>query len=58
MMNLSILQAAVALFDMIEYYESACRLNVSFNKIGPRGWQACGRMLKKVSKRALLTREG
>ncbi|CAJ0929354.1 unnamed protein product [Ranitomeya imitator] len=32
---------ASALFDMIEYYESATHLNISFNKhIGTRGWQA------------------
>ena len=36
------------MFDMIEYYHSATRLNISYNKIGLRGWQACSRMLKKV----------
>ena len=43
------LQGAVALFDMIEYYQSATRLNISYNRnVGPRGWQAFARMLKKV----------
>ena len=43
------LQGAIALFDMIEYYESCTKLNLSFNKnIGIRGWQSCARMLKKV----------
>ncbi|XP_044059962.1 protein phosphatase 1 regulatory subunit 37 [Siniperca chuatsi] len=41
---------ASALFDMIEYYESATHLNISFNKhIGTRGWQAAAHMLKKTS---------
>uniref|UniRef100_A0A8C0UB46 Uncharacterized protein n=1 Tax=Cyanistes caeruleus TaxID=156563 RepID=A0A8C0UB46_CYACU len=32
---------ASALFDMIEYYESATHLNIGSNKhLGPRGWQA------------------
>lgn len=43
-------QGASALFDMIEYYESATRLNISFNKhIGTRGWQAAAHMMRKVS---------
>ena len=34
---------------MVEYYESACKLNMSFNKnIGPRGWQACSKLIRKV----------
>jgi protein phosphatase 1 regulatory subunit 37 len=42
-------EGAVALFDMVEYYESATHLNISCNKnIGVRGWQACSRMIKKV----------
>ncbi|XP_070762337.1 protein phosphatase 1 regulatory subunit 37 [Enoplosus armatus] len=41
---------ASALFDMIEYYESATHLNISFNKhIGTRGWQAAAHMMKKTS---------
>ncbi|NXK15052.1 PPR37 phosphatase, partial [Herpetotheres cachinnans] len=41
---------ASALFDMIEYYESATHLNISFNKhIGTRGWQAAARMMRKTS---------
>ncbi|MGH0161410.1 UNVERIFIED_CONTAM: hypothetical protein FKN15_041266 [Acipenser sinensis] len=41
---------ASALFDMIEYYESATHLNVSFNKhIGTRGWQAAAHMMKKTN---------
>ena len=44
-----VLQSAVALFDMVEYYESCTRLNISHNKnIGIRGWQSCARMTKKV----------
>ncbi|CAH1792889.1 unnamed protein product, partial [Owenia fusiformis] len=42
-------ESAIALFDMLEYYESATRLNMSFNKnIGPRGWLACSKLLKKT----------
>ncbi|XP_070826572.1 protein phosphatase 1 regulatory subunit 37 [Chaetodon trifascialis] len=41
---------ASALFDMIEYYESATHLNISFNKhIGIRGWQAAAHMMRKTS---------
>uniref|UniRef100_A0AAX7TYX1 Protein phosphatase 1 regulatory subunit 37 n=1 Tax=Astatotilapia calliptera TaxID=8154 RepID=A0AAX7TYX1_ASTCA len=41
---------ASALFDMIEYYESATHLNISFNKhIGTRGWQAAAHMMRKTS---------
>ena len=47
------LQGAVALFDMIEYYEAAVKINISCNpNISMRGWQACSRMIKKVSVRA------
>lgn len=46
---LCISQGASALFDMIEYYESATHLNISFNKhIGTRGWQAAALMMRKV----------
>lgn len=42
-------ESSVALFDMVEYYESAVHLNISGNEnIGVRGWQACSRMIKKV----------
>ncbi|KAG5269372.1 hypothetical protein AALO_G00201270 [Alosa alosa] len=35
---------------MIEYYESATHLNISFNKhIGTRGWQAASHMMRKTS---------
>lgn len=45
----SLPQGASALFDMIEYYESATHLNISFNKhIGTRGWQAAAHMMRKV----------
>uniref|UniRef100_UPI00358E7811 protein phosphatase 1 regulatory subunit 37-like n=1 Tax=Myxine glutinosa TaxID=7769 RepID=UPI00358E7811 len=40
---------ASALFDMIEYYESAVHLNISCNKhIGLRGWQAAASLIKKT----------
>ncbi|XP_023598538.1 protein phosphatase 1 regulatory subunit 37 [Trichechus manatus latirostris] len=40
---------ASALFDMIECYDSATHLNISFNKhIGTRGWQAAAHMMRKV----------
>ncbi|CAN7936998.1 unnamed protein product, partial [Ixodes hexagonus] len=43
-------EGAATVFDMIEYYESARRLNISHNRnIDSRGWQACSRMLKKTS---------
>ncbi|BFZ07926.1 hypothetical protein BsWGS_10965 [Bradybaena similaris] len=42
-------ECAVALFDMIEYYESACQLNISSNKnIQARGWQACSRLVRRT----------
>lgn len=45
----SLSQGSSALFDMIEYYESATHLNISFNKhIGIRGWQAAAHMMRKV----------
>ncbi|XP_041090462.1 protein phosphatase 1 regulatory subunit 37-like [Polyodon spathula] len=41
---------ASALIDMIEYYESATHLNISFNKhIGTRGWQAAAHMIRKTN---------
>nr|XP_014425238.1 protein phosphatase 1 regulatory subunit 37 [Pelodiscus sinensis] len=41
---------ASALFDMIEYYESATHLNISSNKhIGTRGWQAAAHMMRKTN---------
>ncbi|XP_022095643.1 protein phosphatase 1 regulatory subunit 37-like [Acanthaster planci] len=43
-------EAAVALFDMLEFYESAIRLVLASNRsIGARGWQAASRLLKRVS---------
>ncbi|XP_069119075.1 protein phosphatase 1 regulatory subunit 37-like [Argopecten irradians] len=42
-------ETSVALFDMIEYYESACKVNMSFNKnISVRGWQSCSRLIRKT----------
>uniref|UniRef100_A0A8C0U929 Uncharacterized protein n=1 Tax=Cyanistes caeruleus TaxID=156563 RepID=A0A8C0U929_CYACU len=42
-------RGASALFDMIEYYESATHLNIGSNKhLGPRGWQAAAHMMRKV----------
>ncbi|KAH9509319.1 hypothetical protein Btru_046769 [Bulinus truncatus] len=42
-------ECATALFDMIEYYETACQLNISFNKnIQARGWQACSRLVRRT----------
>lgn len=38
-------EAVVALADMLEYYDSALRLNLSFNQhIGLRGWQALAKV--------------
>ncbi|XP_032818676.2 protein phosphatase 1 regulatory subunit 37 [Petromyzon marinus] len=46
---------ASALFDMIEYYESAVHLNISFNKhIGVRGWQAAANLMKKTGSLQIL----
>ncbi|XP_033634987.1 protein phosphatase 1 regulatory subunit 37-like [Asterias rubens] len=43
-------EAAAALFDMMEFYESAIRLVIASNRsIGARGWQAASRLLKRVS---------
>ncbi|RMC22948.1 hypothetical protein DUI87_00046 [Hirundo rustica rustica] len=49
---------ASALFDMIEYYESATHLNIGSNKhLGARGWQAAAHMMRKefpgISRRIL-----
>ncbi|XP_071160920.1 protein phosphatase 1 regulatory subunit 37-like [Mytilus edulis] len=42
-------ETSVAIFEMIEYYESACKVNVSFNKgISIRGWQSCAKMVRKT----------
>jgi len=42
-------QTAVTVFDLLDYYESCERLNISYNKnLGIRGWQACARFIKKV----------
>lgn len=42
-------ETSVAIFEMIEYYESACKVNISFNKsISMRGWQSCARMIRKT----------
>lgn len=42
-------ETSVAIFEMIEYYESACKVNISFNKnISIRGWQSCARMIRKT----------
>lgn len=39
----------VALFDMVEYYESTAELDISGNKnFGIQGWQACSKMVNKV----------
>lgn len=44
-----LLQSSIILFDMLEYYESTKHINISSNpNIGPRGWQACSYMIKKV----------
>ena len=43
-------QSAAALFDMIEYYESAVNVLIGFNKnLGVRGWQAAAHLMRKVS---------
>ena len=42
-------EATVAMAEMLEYYESTLKLNLSFNqKIGVRGWAAIFRLLKHV----------
>lgn len=42
-------EGAVTIFDMIEYYESCMKLNISYSKnLGQRGWQACSRMIRKT----------
>ena len=39
-----------AIFDMIEYYESATILSIAGpRQFGIRGWQAASRMIKKVT---------
>lgn len=44
---------------MIEYYESATHLNISFNKhIGTRGWQAAAHMMRKVGASPSSLRDG
>nr|XP_006817053.1 PREDICTED: protein phosphatase 1 regulatory subunit 37-like [Saccoglossus kowalevskii] len=42
-------ESAIALFDMFEYYESTKKLVLASNRnIGPRGWQAAARYLKRT----------
>lgn len=42
-------ESAVVWFDMIEYYESAVHLNISYNKnISIRGWQSCARLTRRT----------
>ncbi|BFZ12344.1 hypothetical protein BsWGS_15383 [Bradybaena similaris] len=42
-------ECAVALFDMIEFYESGYQLNIAFNRnIQARGWQACSRLVRRT----------
>ncbi|KAF4517914.1 hypothetical protein B566_EDAN005979 [Ephemera danica] len=52
-------EGAVALFEMVEYYEACQTLNISKNEsIQARGWQACSRMIKKTQcLRALIAKE-
>lgn len=48
--------AAVALFDMLEYYESTNTLSISCDSgLGSRSWQACSRFIKKVRLLVLLS---
>ena len=42
-------ESSVILFDMLEYYESAKQLNISYNPdIEVQGWQACANMIRKA----------
>eukprot|EP00795_Rhopilema_esculentum_P003073 gene3073-1358_t len=42
-------EGATALLEMIEFYQSACKLSVAMNpKMGARGWQTLCRMLRKT----------
>jgi len=44
------LQSAIALFEMVEYYESVIHLKLAYNKnLGLRAWAAAARMIRKVS---------
>ncbi|UYV63400.1 PPP1R37 [Cordylochernes scorpioides] len=44
-------EAASALFDMVEYYESARSISLASNRsMDSLGWQACSRLLKKNQK--------
>jgi hypothetical protein len=46
---LFLFQGAMAIFEMMDFYESANRLIVSHNgKLGCRAWIACSKMMKKV----------
>ncbi|CAG0892369.1 unnamed protein product [Darwinula stevensoni] len=39
---------AVALFDMLEFYDSAIEVSVGSSKdFGPRGWKSCAKFVKK-----------
>lgn len=43
-------EAAVALFEMVEFYETAVKISMSSVKgIGMRGWQAASKMIRKSS---------
>ncbi|KAL5008862.1 hypothetical protein ScPMuIL_014443 [Solemya velum] len=42
-------ETAGAIFDMIEYYNSTCKLNIAYNKnLTMRGWQGCARLLRRA----------
>lgn len=52
-LTISFIQGATALFEMIEYYESATHLDISGNTnlgLSIRVWEAFNRMLNKVSR--------
>ena len=42
-------QGATAILEMVEFYQSACKINLAYNpKMGMRGWQTLCRMLRKT----------
>jgi protein phosphatase 1 regulatory subunit 37 len=52
-------ETAVIMFDLLDYYESCQRLNISYNKnLGVRGWQACARFMKKTATLEMLEARG
>ncbi|XP_037079675.1 protein phosphatase 1 regulatory subunit 37-like [Pollicipes pollicipes] len=50
--------SAAAIFEMVEFYDSALAVSFGGNRLGVRGWQACCRMIKASASLERLSAEG